>query len=323
MPGEILKLKVEVEYSSGERFRVYEFTQDCPEIRASRAGECPMHAVAGDELWTREDDLTPYMLKRAGQTIGHPEYWVVAPYLPVAQVKPSPRPSAAAGILDAIRLRFEGEDVCGWMLTKTTECYPWGVFERGTLFSQVAGEYYERRPGGDTVRSYVAKHFVRAHETAIHPERSAALSNISFDGHFRGRVFFAYEPIAGTNIDSGDLILLRRDLDGLTIRGRVTPLTRGDYEQIKAYLSGNPSDPPADISPFGAVDYYFHSLERYFGDRRRWGLRAKPWQPRAFVVKPMLPERTEPIEAASDAAAIFELLSQVGGRMPTTRRAAG
>lgn len=67
---QVLRFMREGEYSNTrDRFRVYEFTADCPTVVA-RHDASPPHAVAGDQLWVEDDELTPYRLKRNGKEIG-------------------------------------------------------------------------------------------------------------------------------------------------------------------------------------------------------------------------------------------------------------
>jgi hypothetical protein len=89
-------------------------------------------------------------------------------------------------------------------------------------------------------------------------------------------------------------------------RGRVRWLTMEDYAALEAL-------------PREAVrDYREHYGPSYIiRDRRRWGKRLKVWHSRLALVRPWQPETVEPIEASSDDGAIFELLCEVGGRMPT------
>jgi hypothetical protein len=105
----------------------------------------------------------------------------------------------------------------------------------------------------------------------------------------------------------GDLLVLRYwgELHGAP-HGRVRWLTLEDYAALEAL-------------PHEAIrDYKEHWGPNYIiRDRRRWGKRLKVWHSRLALVRPWQPERVVAIKASSDDGAIFELLCEVGGRMPT------
>jgi len=61
----------------------------------------------------------------------------------------------------------------------------------------------------------------------------------------------------------------------------------------------------------------WRSPREILGMQSRWGQSGSNWWPRLAVARPVTPSETFTIRASSDEAAIFELLGQVGGRMPT------
>src|SRR5690606_34057373 len=72
------------------------------------------------------------------------------------------------------------------------------------------------------------------------------------------------------------------------------------------------------ITPLLDFPYDPDRVSQHVGNRTRWGSRKRPWSPKLHVLRFVDPVAVimHPIEAVSDDGAIFELLYQVGCRMP-------
>lgn len=93
--------------------------------------------------------------------------------------------------------------------------------------------------------------------------------------------------------------------------GRAWTLQPTAYEPIRAAFDANPKT-LRDLTPWNPG---YNGPLAVIADRRKWGLRAKTWTPKLRVWRAFDMTVSEPIVASSEAAAIFELLSQVHGRV--------
>jgi hypothetical protein len=106
-----------------------------------------------------------------------------------------------------------------------------------------------------------------------------------------------------------------RALDSLDVRGRARPLSYTEYDLVRA--AHERAGPRGLVLPIVDDIGDGYGVLEFLANRRRWGARLSTWRSRLWLVKPIRPRVvSEPICARSDDAALFELLYQVGGRMP-------
>lgn len=114
---------------------------------------------------------------------------------------------------------------------------------------------------------------------------------------------YAAESIGGTRVRRGDAVLSN------TARGYLClPLSVPELELLRAaYDALRPLDPEYEGVIGGVLN-----------DRKRWGRRRDgSYRPVLYIVRPVRPESVSaPLSAPSHDAAIFELLYDVGCRMP-------
>jgi hypothetical protein len=112
------------------------------------------------------------------------------------------------------------------------------------------------------------------------------------------------EDVPAMGASAGDLVIFSSSGTPPRARGRVRPLSVQGHETLRVGR--------VRWTCLGEID----RLTSYVLDRRRWGKSCKVWRSKLFLVKPIARELVVPIAAPSDDAALFELLAQVGGRMP-------
>lgn len=121
------------------------------------------------------------------------------------------------------------------------------------------------------------------------------------------------EDIPAVGIRKGDALVYVADADARpTMRGHVRWLDMDDYQAIRDALS--PST--LVMIPGGPM---YRTVESFLADKKRWGQRLRVWHSRLAVLRSHRESVSEPIHATTDDAALFELLHQVGGRMPVVR----
>jgi len=130
-------------------------------------------------------------------------------------------------------------------------------------------------------------------------------------------IFHATENVPETPVQAGDYLVYihyaRDRADPTASRAHVTQVPRAQLGTIGEHFD---TLKPISIFPhptggrLGALS----RVRRYLGRAQRpsWRDDTSP----LFVLRPMVSPVVEPIQARSDDAAIFELLCQVGGRMP-------
>lgn len=348
----VLRFKKADEWANtGDTFRVWEFVVDCPEIPATRTDASPAHAIAGDELWQDDDDEDrPLRLRRAGRTIGSPERWQIEHLFPLPTPdQPAADDEPAAGLLYPHPISFRGQTVEAWEVVAKVK-HPCRMdLVPGSMMFRHEGTTYVVLPDGTIYGGRHGPHkydmertvyddLLRWHFALIDPAQVEALRRVPLrDGHHQpvGGVGLAVDDIPGTPIEAGDTILITRRPDTIDPRGRLVPLTVEHFERIRdhyaacgcwiplqrgCYRTFEVSEgghlPIVHITPREWWHTGYAEPEHFFSDRKKWGARRKVQTPLAYVVKPIRPSAAQPVSASSDAAAIFELLSQVGGRMP-------
>lgn len=316
------------------RVRVFEFLRDCPEIPATRTEAIPPHAAAGDELWVEiDDDSSPFTLRRDRRAIGQPEAWQMEDYLPLLAEAPQggdPDPEEPTGYLKRITVEFHGQEVEGWQIQSGAPFrYPAGWF-----FYPWRGEFWIQKADGDPEEFYRAEDYLRADRVVRDPELREAIALVDAQ-EGRLTIELAVETIPETPIERGDVVIVKaRHAPLPQVRGRLVPLALEHYERVRTHFercasthspyrgrqvfcTRTESDylPIINISPIGFGNLDGGAAE-FFANRVGWGKRRREWTPDVFVVKRVRPEQAVPIQARSDDAALFELLAQVGGRMP-------
>ena len=95
-------------------------------------------------------------------------------------------------------------------------------------------------------------------------------------------------------------------------RGASSPLLHTDRDLTLDYmLSGSYQVQPEN-------QWELESLYEFLETRQRWGKRLKVWYSRLAVVRARTCSPvSEPIRAPSDEVAVFDLITDSGGRMPT------
>ena len=124
-----------------------------------------------------------------------------------------------------------------------------------------------------------------------------------------GSAFYATAAIPGTEIEKGSLIVhvYRLTQEMLAaIKGRFTRVPRSHFPLISEHI-----DSLRLIESSWSFD---PKLGRYL--RNRCALSGNDATSRILLVKPIGSAVSEPIEADSDAAALFELIASVGSRIP-------
>ena len=116
-------------------------------------------------------------------------------------------------------------------------------------------------------------------------------------------------------IEVGDLIVHAWKPDSFPeMGGRVRWLSMDDYSTLRA----------ATLDSYGATFTFLtgvyewdpDALHRFLTHPGKWGKKLKVWHSRLAVVRSRRSPVGEPLEATSDAAALFELIHSTGGKMP-------
>ena len=126
-----------------------------------------------------------------------------------------------------------------------------------------------------------------------------------------GSAFYATAAIPGTDIEKGSLVvhahrstMTREHLTA--IKGKMTRIPRSHFSLISEHIDSlRLIESSWDDTP---------KLGRYL--RHRCALSGNDATSRILLVKPIGSAVSEPIEADSDAAALFELIASVGSRIP-------
>ncbi|HSW31885.1 MAG TPA: hypothetical protein VLH75_20545 [Longimicrobiales bacterium] len=137
-----------------------------------------------------------------------------------------------------------------------------------------------------------------------------------------GVVLYADRDVDGTAIRAGDFIAARwweAAKDPAGVRANVFPVPRSQLAAAEAAIEsqalreiGIVAQPSwGNRSPMARIRAKLRKPQR-----PTWSDRTSP----LLVVRPIAEHVSEPVVAATDDAALFELLHQVGGRMPTEGR---
>jgi hypothetical protein len=171
-------------------------------------------------------------------------------------------------------------------------------------------------------------------ETVETPAEGTVQRSALFDPHGDGfRACVVRKPLASIGAEPGDVLLTAQHLNYRpALYGRVTELGLDDYEALRDALPDVEFIKPAsDRSQWaqqirreleeyicgtraGRDDLY--RIATFLGTRQRWGKRLKVFYSRLLLIKPYGTTVSEPITAAGDEGAIYELLHQVGCRLP-------
>jgi hypothetical protein len=132
-------------------------------------------------------------------------------------------------------------------------------------------------------------------------------------------VVLVERDVPGAGLRAGDLILPPEE-DALTlycdlpaVPGRAWTLPREAHSPLR--------DAHRSRGVLRSLTPWWHGyLMRKVEDARQWGRGGPRWTPRLRVWRALNSGVSEPVRASSDDAAIFELLSSVGCRMPEAKR---
>ncbi len=317
-----LRLKGEYEYSDGDPYTDFELLVDAPEVPATRVRATPAHAVRGDVLRERYDDeVTPFELRRNGKRIGDPEWWQVR-HLFEGLDRNGEKKAAAGrpGLLEP-----------GFISTKADKTRREAhIFTRaaevGTIKVEKGGGflYWPGTHGADRWSEWWIYPVAADGALPVQLDTRAARACVEQDRIERDPKYdrprrlasamiqrTAFLEAAVMDLRAGDLIVWTEDRPE-KLGGMVAPLTLDHYEALRS-LEDDGKDPVTDLAPLK----WWDGVRRFLRDRKRWGRRLTVWQPRLWRVRfPEAEHVSRTITAASDEAAIFELLCQVGGRMP-------
>lgn len=306
-----VRLKGQYERRNGDAYLEYELRVDAPEVPATRGDANPPHAIAGDVL--REDEDRDWQLRRDGQRIGDPEAWQVRHLFEGISREAS---SAAAGrspLLFYTTLIFEsGKRLKGWEFERAPDHQPRNgdmpeIQSGGCLVQHPGGgwQLYPEIPGsGYPVDTATAEGFLtlnRLESDARYDRPRRLVSGLNHRGaaHLEANV---------GDLRVGDILVHGEPRP--EIGGAVVGLTMDHYEALRCLVDDG-QEVVTDLFPFR-----FNSVGAFLGDRRKWGRGLKVWRPRLWRVRCPVEVVSEPIQAASDDVALFELLYSVGGRMP-------
>lgn len=307
--------------------RRWRFLTVCPEVLAGRSvNVSPPYAVEGDELSEdqTDGDATPYRLWRGNQQIGNPEHWQVRHLLPASAPTPAARETSELVRVDVVgylrRFTVSFDTTTG----KRVSAEAWEVLDgaplphpAGTILLVWNYEEYTKRPGSgtwDEAKRWTVRYWIEDSQRLAGVDWRAARARILEEGC--RSVGIAARAIPGTPVEAGDAIVI--DPQGVPprVRGRIVPLTLEGHHGVRAaFDAASYRDWPIVDSHIDA-DRFWRTPTEYFRDKKRWGLKRKVWTPYAFVVKGVHPSERWSVRANSDDAAIFELLSEVGCRMP-------
>lgn len=308
-------------FSSGVRYRDFELLVDAPSVPVTDPEADPPHAMAGDLLRQKSTDrhLTPFELYRDGVEIGNPEWWCVSYLLAGMFSERGGTPGPRRGLLKPMAFELKsGEEVTGWQFTRGCSkglhniekdfllaerslhdkhhVYLWSLWRVGKEGAQPEG---------------VSTRFALACLAQNSVEREPAYDQVR--ANVKGvRIAAACVEATVMDLRPGD-VLLRAEEPPET-RVRPVPLTLDHYEALRALVDED-ENPLTELRPLA---YYLNGgVLGFVKDRRKWGRRRKVWTPELWRVRfPVRSPVSEPIVAASDDGAIFELLCSVGGRMP-------
>lgn len=209
---------------------------------------------------------------------------------------------------------------------------------RGALFFEVDDHLVMKLRSGEVVTTLASSIFDevrRWHEVRTRTEWREALQLARVSLCAKAEAGFVNREVPGTRLQPGDLLVITKEPAGFEPFGRMYPLELGELASIRqafirAGCRGNyhafdhPAGPDAfpvrRITPYEWGRIAHHHPEGFFYDRRRWALSKRPWPHKVFLVQPVRPSEPRAVNAISDDGAIFELLSEVGGRMPTKGR---
>ncbi len=154
------------------------------------------------------------------------------------------------------------------------------------------------------------------------PEYREALRCVEFGPDHYASVHYSSLDVADAGVQEGDVLIYFHSPEQCPIvYGRVREMSLEDYEALHAaYREASHDCTPETIEQIFPIlnpfqRYYGTRLREMLGDQRKWGRRLKTWHSRVIRVQPFRPVVSQPIQASSDEAAIFELLSDVGGSM--------
>lgn len=276
--------------NTGGRLRVWRFLQDRPEIPAPDLGhhanlDGKPHAQEGDELWQEPDRLTPFKLKRGdGLQIGSPEHW---------QVEGA----------------FGGE-VPGWPLKP-----------------EEAGD--QASDDGPDVQPDAYRYVSREQRCGDPFDGEHIKATDDRHGLYRFK-----RPVPPIGAEQGDVLVyaFKPSSRPKVMRGSARGLEPDEIEELRAYIRDEEGHALIE-----AIPIFFESLvggeenllgrETKWGWRKRglldflhhaakWGRRLSDFYHRLFLLKPVLEEVSDPIEAPHEEGALFKLISEAGGRMP-------
>lgn len=153
------------------------------------------------------------------------------------------------------------------------------------------------------------------------PDDLATLSALGWPNDSWHPITLAVATIAvpSAGIRAGDVLVHARAGEDQVraIRGRVHGLSLSDYEALRRAVKEH-DDALRDITPY-PVCWWGTRASRFLNDRRQWGRRLKRWRSRLFVVRAFTHTVSAPVYAVSDEAAILDLLTDIGCRMPVVK----
>lgn len=109
----------------------------------------------------------------------------------------------------------------------------------------------------------------------------------------------------------GDLLVSRARKSWALFPRGADPLSRGDMGYLRDAVLRN-RGVVTSLTPFRPDQ----DIRALITDRRTWWPSRLGWKPRVARWRPLEGPGIQPIQASSDEAALFELISSVGGRMP-------
>lgn len=145
-----------------------------------------------------------------------------------------------------------------------------------------------------------------------------------------GWAFVATDEIAEAGIREGDVLLLIH-MDRITraqrraVRGTMVRVPRAAYVALieaqdrLVYADDSWSDSWSGLPEFNPREEFFKRLASI---HKRWislGRKAEDATSKLLILRPLVEPVSQPLEAPTDDAAIFELLAEVGCRMPDER----
>lgn len=325
-----LRLKGEYEYNNGTPYVEYLLLRDAPHIPATRSSANPRHGIAGDVIRVEDDDeLTPFELRRNGKCIGDPEWWMVRDLfdgLPSPLDTWAPEEAKAPtgrGLLGRTEVVLSNREIVkeAWVFLREPEIKPTALYKvvpvrAGSVIGKcpgtVEGRFYQWRlwsalgeapqPIGDhDACGYLA--LDRLERDARYDRARAAVASLH-----RGAAYLERDVL---DLRAGDVVV--QGWEPPAFGGLVAPLTLEHYGALRAEYDAGKT-PLTELLPFIRP---WSTATGTIRDKKTWRLRRRVWTTGLWRVRfPSRSPVSRPVVASNDVAALFELLAQVGGRMP-------